>query len=349
MGVGVALRLAPFHGDAGGGQRLRERARVADHLALIVVLAGIHLIQRRQKADQRTEVMVAGGTGTGAVPHVRPQRASRRRAEHHAALRAEEGLVRAAGDDRRALGERRLEGAVEAEHVRHVEHQQRRLVPSGGQVGHRANRLRVQEHALAEHDQVRAPFADQRQQPLRVRQIGIVGPHRDRIGALGAGGVAVDRVEQRPHRLGAQVAAFDQAVVDHRRQSPQGTVVAAILQAQQRFEDDDVGELAADRPRLYPVAAEEAPRLRMHLFLDLPDEVGALVEVDLRPLQAAVLGVAPGGVGHLARLHQQTGRGLRRDQIDALALAPSVIDGHPVGERGHRVGECLHQRYIRSG
>ena len=94
----VARHVKPLGLQAGG-----EALRVLDHGPLVFVLEGVHLIRGHQLAEQRSEVMVGDAAGEGARFDRLPEAPFEvlRLVIHadHAALRAEEGLVRRAGSE----------------------------------------------------------------------------------------------------------------------------------------------------------------------------------------------------------------------------------------------------------
>ncbi len=284
-------------------------------------------------------MVVAGRAREGPAPDVLPERPEggflRDVAGDEAALGAEEGLVGAARDDVRALGERRLEGAVEAEDVGHVVHDDRAFRPAPDDVGHELDRLAVEEHALAEDDELGPVALEELAELGQVGLVGVAGEDGEVEDPLLAGlGVLLDVVEEGAHGLGAQVPAVDELVVHDEPQAPRELrrLPAPVDELDHALEDDLVGHLAADRPQLDVGAAEIALELALGLDLDVPDEIRPLVEVDLLPLHRPVLGVAARRVGDLAGLDQERRRRLRGDEVEAFPLPPGAVPLDPGGQ-----------------
>ena len=200
----------------------------------------------------------------------------------------------------------------------------------------------MQHHALAEDDQLGALLLDEIEERRHVGLVGVVGEHRDvddgrQLGARVAGHV----VAQRAHRLGAQVPALADVVVDDLADPPRlGLAVGPVEVVDEGAEHRRVGHLAADHAGLDLGAAEEGAQLGGQQPLDLVDEVGPLVVEDLDVVEGLgllVLGVPERRVEHAQEPHRRRGRHLRRDQVDALALTPDVV----VGGRGEQAQRLL--------
>ena len=234
-------------------------------------------------------------------------------------------------DDIGALGQGLLEGAVQPEDVGHVVHEKRRLRPRFHPLGDKLYGLGIDEHTLSENDELGPRLFQELAQLLEVGPVGVFGQDREvedvffaRLGVLG------HEIEQGAHRLGAEVPALGQVVVHHETHFPGGLALGAdaVDELDQALEHDFVRHLAADRAELDVGTAEVVAELLPGFRLDVPDEVRALVKIDLLPFHRAVLGVAPGGVGELAHLDQERGRRLGRDEVEALRLPPAAVLSH---------------------
>ncbi len=226
----------------------------------------------------------------------------------------------------------------------------RRLRPGLDDPGDELHRLGIDEHALAEDDELRPGVFQELAQLPEVRPVGIFGQDGEvedvflaRLGVLG------HEIEQGAHRLGAEVPALGQVVV-HDQPHPAGGLslgAGAVDEFDHAFEDDLVGHLAADRAELDVRAAEIVAQLLPGLGLDVPDEIGALVKIDLLPFHRAVLGVASGRVGELAHLDQERGRRLGGDEVEAFRLPPAAVPVDAlrqgpdfIRQWGHRAFSC---------
>ncbi len=133
------------------------------------------------------------------------------------------------------------------------------------------------------------------------------------------------------------------------------TPVVAVEVVDEGGEDGHVGHLPADHPRLDLAGPEEPAHLLDQVALDLGDEVGALVVVDIgvqeRP-HSLVLGIAKRGVHDRERTHQRRLGHLRGDEVDAPTLAPAAVlerQGHQVGGPGGLLGDRRDLFRPRSG
>ncbi len=242
------------------------------------------------------------------------------------------------GDDVRAFLEGGLERPVKAEDVGHVEHQDGPLLPAADDVGHEPDGLPVEEHALAEDDELGLAGFQDPGQPVEVGLVGIVLADREIDHLLFARRrVFLDEIEQRAHGLGAEVPAVDELVIEDQAHPAGGLPLgpAAVEELDQALEDDLISHLAADRPELDVGASEIGRELFLALELDVADEIGPLVKIDLVPFHRPVLGVTAGRVGDLAHLDQERGRRLRRDEVEAFLLAPGAV---PLGPGGQGLG-----------
>ena len=161
-----------------------ERLGVADDGALIGILEVIHLIGSHQHAELRAEVVVRDTARERAALNGLPQAPLEVLAliihADDAALRAEEGLVRRAGDDLRAL----LEGVLEviadkAQHMGHIVHDRRGDVLRIDKGADLCDRLAVQDHALAEDDELGAILVDELLRALDVDLVDVVAAYRE--------------------------------------------------------------------------------------------------------------------------------------------------------------------------
>jgi len=240
--------------------------------------------------------------------------------------------MRAPGDDVGALGERLLEGAVEPEDVGHVVHEHRFFRPALDDPGHEAHGLGVDEHAFAEDDELGPRLPEDFGEFGEVGFIGIVlqdGEVNDPL--LPRGRVLVHEVEQGAHRLGAQMPAHAEVVVHDQAHPPEGNARGPfpVDELDDALEDDLVGHLPADRPKLDVLAPEEGREFLPGLDLDVADEIRALVKINLFALHGPVLGIAAGGVRKLAHLDQERGGGFGGDEVDAFPLAPGAVPDDP--------------------
>ena len=142
-------------------------------------------------------------------------------------------------------------------------------------------------------------------------------------------GVDPDEIAERAHGLGTQMAAPAEMMVHDLAQTPGfGLAIEAVQVIHIGAEEDGVGHLAADDPRLHHGAAEEAHHLLAEPGFHLFDKGGSLVIEDLGVIQEivmAVLGVAPARVGNGQEPDQRRGGLLRGDEVDGLLLPPDVI------------------------
>jgi len=285
----------------------------------------VHLVSRHEQAEQRPEVMVRHRPGEGApldrLPELPALLGLAPVAGDDAALGPEERLVGRSGDDVGALGEGLLEvGPDETEDVRHVVHQHRPAAGLVEEAPHLGHRLGMEDHALAEDDELRVLLGDEVEEGGYVGLVRVVLADGDVLhgGHLGAR-VPGDEVAQGAHRLGTQVPALGDVVVDDLADASRlGLAVAAVEVVDQGAEDGGIGHLAANHPRLDLGAAEERAQFLLQQPLDLVDERRALVVEDLEVvegLRLLVLGVAEGRVGHAEEAHERRGRHLGRDEV----------------------------------
>ena len=147
------------------------------------------------------------------------------------------------------------------------------------------------------------------------------------------------------------MAAPDDVVVQHIAQ-PLGGVLAVqtVLPVHQGGESGHVAHLSADDTGLHLGAAQILPHLLRQQLLHGVDELGALIVEYILIIEGddlLVLSVPAGGIAGRQQLHRPAGGVLRRDEVDALALAPLVVIlrqmqqlqrlGGPVGGLRHLV------------
>ena len=111
------------------------------------------------------------------------------------------------------------------------------------------DRLGVEEHALAENDELRLFGFEQDGQGLAVDFIGVVlaDGKIDHV-FLPCGRILLDPVVERAHRLGAEMPALAQLVVHHQAHPPGHLAFgpAAVQEFRHALENDLVGHLPAD-------------------------------------------------------------------------------------------------------
>ena len=284
---------------------------------------------------QGAEVVVAHRAGEGApldgLPEVPLLFRLLPAPADEAALGAEERLVGRARHEVGALVERLLEMRPdEAEDVRHVVHEHGVDADGVEEGADFVDRLGVQHHALAEDDELWALPLDEIEERRHVGLVRIVGQHRDvddrgHLGARVAGHV----VAQGAHRLGAQVAALGDVVVDDLADAARlRLAVGAVEVVDEGAEHGRVGHLPADHAGLDLRAAQVGAQLVGEQTLDLVDEAGALIVEDLEVVEGLgllVLGVAERGVHDREQARHGRGRHLRGDEVDALVLPPDVV------------------------
>ena len=259
-----------------------------------------------------------------------------------AALGAEERLVGRAGDDVGALDERLLEVRTDqAEHVRHVVHEHGGDARRVQELAHLVDGLGVEHHALAEDDELGALLLEHVEERGHVRLVRVLAQHGDvddrrELGAR----VARHVVAERAHRLGAQVAALADVVVDDLGDPPRlRLAVGPVEVVDERAEDGGVGHLAAHGAGLDLGTAEVGAQLAHQQPLHLVDEPGALVVEDVGVVEGLgllVLGVAARGVGDAEQPRRRRRRHLAGDEVDALLLAPLVV-GDRLAEQAQRL------------
>ena len=183
---------------------------------------------------------------------------------HDSPLGAEEGLVGGAGDQVRPFGERLLEmGSHQPQDVGHVVEDDGLDLLLPEELPDLPDRFAVEDHALAEDDQLRPVFVDDPAGRLHVDLVGILRQDRKvHDGGLFRPRVDPDEIVEGAHRLGAQVAAPDHVVVQDRADPPGFRLpVAAVQIIDQGAEDHGIGHLAADHPGLDLPAAQVAGHL----------------------------------------------------------------------------------------
>ena len=144
-------------------------------------------------------------------------------------------------------------------------------------------------------------FVDDPAGRLHVDLVGILRQDRKvHDGGLFRPRIDADEIVEGAHRLGAQVAAPDDVVVQDRADPPGFRLPVAPVQIiDQGAEDHGIGHLAADHPGLDLPAAQVAGHLLLQQLLHAFDEIRSLVVEDLRIVvgsEGAVLGIAEGGI-----------------------------------------------------
>ena len=296
-------------------------------------------------------MMVGDGAGERPALDRLPQRPALLVLGHGAGddapLGPEERLVRRARHEVGAVRERQLEvRADQPEHVGHVVHHDRGdrvLVEERPDLG---DRLGVQDHALAEHDELRAALLDELERRGDVDPVGVVGQDGEVHDRRPLGPrIARHEVLERPHRLGRQVAAPADVVVHHPADAPGlAPAVVPVEVVDHRAEHGRVGHLTADRAGLDLRGAEEGPKLPLDHAFHVGDELRPLVVEDLgvvERVERSMLRVAERRVRALEQPDHRRRRHLGRDQVDALALAPLGVGGGPLEQpaRPGRGGE----------
>ena len=339
----VARHVKPLGLQAGG-----KALCVFNHGPLVFVLEGVHFIRGHQLAEQRSEVMVGDAAGEGARFDRLPEAPFEvlRLVIHadHAALRAEEGLVRRAGDDLRALFKRLLEVvADQAQHMGHVVHDGRADALLADEAYKLRDRLLIQHHGLAEDHEFRPVLRKQQLCRLRVDAVRVVGADGEIDDHLLFGdGIDGDIVVQRTHGLCGQMAAADDMVVhDPAEPLRRALAVDAVLEVHERGEDGGIGHLAGGHARFDLRRAEELLHLLNEQCLDLADEVCALIIEDLRVIERLLLfmlGIAVRRIGGRKQAHGARLRVFGRNEIDAPMLPPEVVLLRLFQERGSLFG-----------
>ena len=308
---------------------------VGDHIFLILVAKGIHLVRRHQEAQHRAEVMIAHRARERArldgLPEVIFQLVLFVVDRDHAALRAKEGFMRRAGDNLRALLKRLLEMRPdETQHMRHVVHDggvDLLLVHKRADL---ADRLFMQHHRLAEDDEFRLVTLDDLLGLFHVNLEEIFAQDReiDHGGFLRCG-IYRDIVMQGAHRLRAEMSALDDVVVEDVAKPLRGVLaVKAVFIVHQRGEHGCVAHLSADHARLYLGAVKILAQLRDQRALDLVDKLRALIIEHLVVIERRsflMLGIAEARVAAAEQTHRAGDGHLRGNEVDALLLPPDVV------------------------
>ena len=249
----------------------------------------------------------------------------------HAALRAEEGLVRRAGDDLRALLKRLLEVvADQTQHMGHVVHDGRADALLADEAYKLRDRLLIQHHGLAEDHEFRPVLRKQQLCRLRVdavRVVGADGKVDDHL--LFGDGIDGDIVVQRTHGLCGQMAAADDMVVhDPAEPLRRALAVNTVLKVHERGKDSGIGHLTGGHARFNLRCAEEFFHLLNEQCLDLADEVRTLIIEDLRIIERLLFFMLSVAVRRVRGREQAHGARLcvfRRNEIDAPMLPPEVV------------------------
>ena len=302
---------------------------------LVLVLERVHFVRCHQLAKERAEMVVRDaareGTRFDGLPQAPLEVLGLPVHADDAALRAEEGLVGRARDNLCALFKRLLEMiADEAEHMRHVVHDgglDALLVDKLADLG---DRLFIKDHGLAEDDELGLVLREQNLRLFYVDLVGVILADREVDDHLFFGdGVDGDVVVERAHGLRRQVAAADDVVVHDPAEPLRGALaVDAVFKVHHRGEDCRVRHLAGRDAGFYLRRAEELFHFLNEHGLDRRDEARALIVENLcvvERLLLFVLGVAVAGVGRGEHPDGSGLRVLRRDEVDALGLAPQMV------------------------
>ena len=335
MGLGVVNGRVSGHIQPRSLQTFCEGLGVLHHRLLILVLVLVHLIGRHQEAQLGAQVVVGHAPREGPALNGLPQAVFQVLLlvvdADNAPLGAEEGLVGGPGDDLRSLLEGLLEVvADESQHVGHVVHDGGGDLLGIHKLPDGRHGLPVEHHALAENNELRPVLRDDLFGLLHVNFIDIVPAHGEIHNGVALGHrVDGDVVVEGPHRLGRQVAALDDVVVEDVAQALHIVLaVQAVFEVHQGGEHRHVAHLAADDPGFHLAAAEECFHLLHQQLLHLVDELGALVVEHIGVIEALdllMLGVAEGGVAHAEEPHGPGGGHLRGDQVHAPLLPPGVV------------------------
>ena len=192
------------------------------------------------------------------------------------------------------------------------------------------DRLAVQDHALAEDDELGAILVDELLRALDVDLVDVVAAYRE-VHDGRALRLRIDGnvVAQRAHGLGRQMAALDDVVVHDIAEALRRVLaVEAVLPVHEGGERGHIAHLAADDARFDLRAAEVQAHLLDEQALDLVDELRALIIEDILIIERQdllVLGIAAAGVAGAEHLHGVARRILGRNEVDALFLAPQVV------------------------
>ena len=302
---------------------------------LVLVLERIHFVRCHQLAEERAEMVVRDAAREGArfdgLPEAPLEVLGLPVHADDTALRAEEGLVGRAGDDLCALFKRLLEMiADEAEHMRHIVHDggiDALLVDKLADLG---DRLFVKDHGLAEDDELGLVLREQNLRLLDVDLVGVILADREVDDHLFFGdGVDGDVVVERAHGLRRQVAAAHNVVVHDPAEPLRGALaVDAVFKVHHRREHRRVRHLAGRDAGLDLRRAEELFHFLNEHRLDGGNKARALIVENLcvvERLLLLVLGVAVAGVGRGEHPDGSGLRVLRRDEVDALGLAPQMV------------------------
>ncbi|MPN17159.1 hypothetical protein SDC9_164509 [bioreactor metagenome] len=134
---------------------------------------------------------------------------------------------------------------------------------------------------------------------------------------------------QRTHRLGAEVPALDDVVVQDIAEPLRGLLaVEAVLIVHQRGEHGGVAHLPADDARFDLGAAEVLAQLRHQRTLDLVDELRTLIVEHLVVVERRglfVLRVTEARVAAAQQPHRARSGHFAGNQVDALLLPPDVV------------------------
>ena len=134
---------------------------ICDHLGLILILEGIHLHGGDEQSQQRSQMVIAGGSGKSPPVDGFPKFPVHvviriKIGGHHTALGTEKGFVGRTGHQVGALGKRLLKaGTYQTQYMGHVVHDDGGKSHLVNELADGRHRFLMQDHAFSQNDQFR--------------------------------------------------------------------------------------------------------------------------------------------------------------------------------------------------